>query len=122
MDRTVSLCDNWMFFEGAAVPGRKGTFFHKTLTLPKGSDGTFTVKRKFICPKQVNDTVTVFFTGDFSGIEVFAGKSRLSPVTDGEKTVYDVTKALKTGKTVITAVVSGGTVEKFFFSVRRNYE
>lgn len=120
MDRTVSLKDQWLFFDGKKAPGRKGLMLHKKVLLPQGSKDCFTIKRKFICPKQVNDTVTVFFTGGFKELTVFADKAELIPVSHGEKTVYDVTKALKTGKTVITAVASGGTVDDFFFSVKRD--
>lgn len=122
MDRTVSLCDSWYFFNGSKKPGKSGVRLHKRVLLPQSGTSVFTLKRKFVCPKQVNDTVTVFFKGDYKSLEVFAGKERLSPVSDGEKTVFDVTKALRTGKTVITAVVSEGSVENFFFSVKRNYE
>lgn len=122
MDRTVSLCDSWYCFSGKKTPGKSGVRLHKRVLLPQSGTSVFTLKRKFVCPKQVNDTVTVFFKGDYKSLEVFAGKERLSPVSDGEKTVFDVTKALRTGKTVITAVVSEGSVENFFFSVKRNYE
>lgn len=122
MDRTVSLCDSWYFFSGKKTPGKSGVRLHKRVLLPQSGTSVFTLKRKFVCPKQVNDTVTVFFKGDYKSLEVFAGKERLSPVSDGEKTVFDVTKALRMGRTVITAVVPEGSVEDFFFSVKRNYE
>lgn len=122
MDRTVALCDKWYFFDGRKKEGKKGLMLKKSASLPMSSENVFTVKRKFACPKQVNDTVTVFFEGTDKNIEVFAGKSRIEGVFDGEKTVFDITKELKTGVTVITAVIHGGTVEKFFFSVKRNKE
>lgn len=122
MDRTVSLNDGWYFFDGNKKPGKKGIRFHKSVSLPRKSSSVFTLKKKFICPKQVNDTVTVFFTGDYKSLEVFAGKEKLMPSENAENTFFDITRALKTGKTVITAVVSDGSIDKFFFSVKRNYE
>ncbi len=122
MDRTVALCDKWYYFDGRKKAGRKGLFLKKSDNFPMSCEKTFTVKRKFVCPKQVNDTVTVFFESTDNDIEVFAGKNRIEGVFDGEKTVFDITKELKTGVTVITAVIHGGTVEKFFFSVKRNKE
>ena len=122
MDRTVALCDKWCFFDGRKKEGKRGMLLKKTASFPMSSDGVFTVKRKFVCPKQVNDTVTVFFESTDKDIEVFAGKSRIEGFSDGEKTVFDITKELKTGVTVITAVIHGGTVDRFFFSVKRSKE
>ncbi len=113
MDRTVKLDDKQYVIGGNRFFGRKSS-------LPFESSSSFTVGRKFVCPKQVNDTVRIFFTGDFEVKEVRAGKMPLTPEKgDDGHVYYDVTAALKTGKTHITAEFSGGRVEGFFFDVRR---
>ena len=112
MDRTVRL-DDKKFILG-------GRFFSRKISLPYESTAPFSVSRKFICPKQINDTVRIFFTGDAVIKRVTAGKLALSP---GEKIngciSYDVTAALKTGKTRITAEFEGGRAEGFYFDVKR---
>lgn len=112
MDRTVRL-DDKKFILG-------GRFSLRKISLPYESTAPFTVSRKFICPKQINDTVRIFFTGDAVIKRVTAGKLVLSP---GEKIngciSYDVTAALKTGKTRITAEFEGGRAEGFYFDVKR---
>ena len=113
MDRTVQLNDRKYIINGSRFFGRKSS-------LPFESSSSFTVCRKFICPKQVNDTVKIFFTGDFRVKEVRAGKMPLTPEKGADGNVYyDVTDALKTGKTYITAEFLGGRVEGFFFDVKR---
>ena len=113
MDRTVQLNDRKYIINGSRFFGRKSS-------LPFESSSSFTVCRKFICPKQINDTVRIFFTGDAVIKRVTAGKLVLSP---GEKIngciSYDVTAALKTGKTRITAEFEGGRAEGFYFDVKR---
>ncbi len=120
MDRTVCLNDNWYITDGSrkASPFRRR--FTKGENLPQERKGEYTIARKFICPKQVNDTVTVFFDGDFTEITVFADKARLdAKKTEDGKTVYDVTPALTHGSTVISATVKGGKTTAFYFSVKR---
>ena len=68
----------------------------------------------------MNDTVRIFFTGDFEIKSVRAGKMLLVPEKgDDGHVYYDVTAALRTGKTYITAEFSGGRAEGFFFDVKR---
>lgn len=113
MDRTVKLDDKAYVINGSR-------FFSKKRCLPFESDTPFTIGRKFICPKQVNDKVRIFFTGDFEVKEVRAGKMLLTPVTDEKGNVtYDVTAALKTGKIYINAAFLKGRVEGFCFDVKR---
>ena len=113
MDRTVKLDDKAYVINGSRFFGRKRS-------LPFESSSSFTVGRKFICPKQVNDTVRIFFTGDAEVKEVRAGKQLLTPETDAEgRLTFNVTDALKTGKTYIEAVFSGGRVDGFYFDVKR---
>lgn len=113
MDRTVRLDDKEYRIGGSRFFGRK-------TSLPFESSSSFTVGRKFICPKQVNDTVRIFFTGDFEIKSVRAGKMLLVPEKgDDGHVYYDVTAALRTGKTYITAEFSGGRAEGFFFDVKR---
>lgn len=122
MDRTISLNSEWYFYEGIKKPSVKGGLFKKTVTLPINSSDAFSVVRKIICPKQVNDTVTVYFDGDFSDMKVYAGKKLLNAFADENgNTVYDITAALKTGKTCLCATVSKGSINGFFLSVKRNY-
>ena len=114
MDRTVKLDDKEYIINGSRFFGRKSR-------LPFESTASFTVIRKFICPKQVNDTVRIFFTGDFEVKEIRAGKMLLSPETDGNGNItYNVTEALKTGKVYIYAAFSGGRVDGFYFDVKRS--
>ncbi|MBO5396267.1 MAG: hypothetical protein J6A97_05225 [Clostridia bacterium] len=113
MDRTVKLDDKKYVINGSRFFGRKSS-------LPFESSSAFSIGRKFVCPKQVNDTVRVFFTGDFRIKEVRAGKKSLVPEKGEDGHIYyDVTEALKTGKTYITAEFSGGRAEGFFFDVKR---
>ena len=113
MDRTVKLDDKEFIINGKRFFGRKSR-------LPFESSSPFTVGRKFVCPKQVNDTVRIFFTGDAELLEIRAGKELLTPERDENGNVtYNVTSALKTGKTYIEAVFSGGKVEGFYFDVKR---
>lgn len=98
-------------------------FFGKKSRLPFENGSLFTIGRKFICPKQVNDTVRIFFTGDFKIKEVRAGEMLLAPENDGNGNVtYNVTPALKTGKTYIQAVFCEGRVDGFYFDVKRTLE
>lgn len=113
MDRTVRLDDKEYVIGGSRFFGRKRS-------LPYESSSPFTVGRKFICPKQINDTVRIFFTGDFEIKQVRAGKTVLSPEKGADGIVYyNVTEALKTGKTYINAEFLRGRVEGFFFDVKR---
>ncbi len=119
MNRTVALPDNWYLYKDERPRKKAGGFLKKPVCLPVQGD-SFTLCRKFICPKQVNDTVTVFFTGDYLSIEVYAAGKRLTGEKDEEgRTVFDVTSALRKGSTVISAVVSGGKTEAFYFRVKR---
>ncbi len=123
MDRTVCLNSDFFFFDGIKAPSVFNTVFSGRTELPKKSDsGCFTLVKKIICPKQINDTVTVCFSGEYESIRLFAGKQELSPagMTD-EKACFDITPALKTGKTVLTAHVYGGGADGFFLSVKRDY-
>lgn len=120
MDRTVCLNDNWYITDGSKRASSLKRRFSKGESLPQERKGEYTVTRKFICPKQVNDTVTIFFAGEFSGITVFADKVRLEAIkTEDGKTVYDVTPCLTHGSTVISAAVKGGKITAFYFSVKR---
>lgn len=122
MDRTIELTDNWIYFDGEKRNGGTAGFFRKTAVFPVAGASSFTLRRKIICPKQVNDTVTVFFTGEYEGMRLYAKNVLLSPVKDGEgKTVYDITPALKTGKTVLNAFFEKGRADGFFLSVKRNF-
>ncbi len=113
MDRTVKLDDKEYIINGKR-------FFGKKSRLPFECTSLFTIERKFICPKQVNDTVKIFFTGDFRIKEVRAGELILPPVMDENGNLtYDVTAALKTGKTLIHAVFLNGRVDGFYFDVKR---
>lgn len=113
MDRTVKLDDKKYVINGSRFFGRKSS-------LPFESSSAFSIGRKFVCPKQVNDTVRIFFTGDFRIKEVRAGKKSLVPEKGEDGRIYyDVTEALKTGKTYITAEFFGGRAEGFFFDVKR---
>lgn len=113
MDRTVKLDDREYIIGGKGLFGKKSS-------LPYESESPFTIERKFICPKQVNDTVRIFFTGDFEIKEVRAGKLLLTPEKDVNGNItYNVTEALKTGTTRICAVFLGGRVEGFYFDVKR---
>lgn len=123
MDRTILLDAEWCFYEGIKKPSAKGGFFKKYVSLPLQSDSAFTLVRKIICPKQVNDTVTVYFTGDFTELKVYAGKKLLVPVkNENGNAIYDITHSLKTGKTFILATASKGSAEGFYLSVKRNYD
>ncbi len=122
MDRTILLTDKWYYSDGL-----KKSFsplfnvFCAKAEFPVRKNIPFTLTKKVICPKQVNDTVTVFFSGDFNGIKVYAaGKELTASINEDGVKVYDITPALKTGKTVITATFENGTVEGFFLSVKRN--
>lgn len=122
MDRTVSLPDNWFICEGNKTPSFMTRTFGRGISLPVKRDCEYTVMRKFICPKQINDTVTVFFTGSFSSAEVFAGKERLKGQKDEEGNIrYDVTPCLSKGSTWICARVKKGSIDGFYFSVKRKY-
>ena len=113
MDRTVKLDDKQY-----VIGGRR--FFGRKRSLPFECGSSFTVGRKFICPKQVNDTVKIFFTGDFEVNQVRAGKTVLVPEKGADGIVYyNVTAALRTGKTYITAEFFSGRVDGFFFDVKR---
>ncbi|MBR3768752.1 MAG: hypothetical protein IKL10_11025 [Clostridia bacterium] len=122
MDRTISLNDLWCFSDGIKKPQKLSLLFDKKTTLPVKRTSSFTIQRKIICPKQVNDTVSVFFTGEYEGIKVYAGKKLLWSEKDSEgRDIFDITPALKTGKTVITATFGTGNADGFFLSVKRNY-
>lgn len=119
MNRTVALADKWYYKEGTAPSKRAGGLMKKPLMLPFRDNKPYTLSRKFICPKQINDTVTVFFECD-TDISVFASGKRLEAIKDKYgRTVYDVTAALSRGSTVISAVCGGGTTEAFYFRVQR---
>ncbi len=123
MDRTVLLDSDWRFVDGVKAPSAFSAFSGKPAQLPAESDKiAFTLIKKIICPKQVNDTVTVYFDGEFKSIELFAGKKLLKPcAVDDKKQIFDITPALKTGKTVLTAHIFGGCVKGFYLSVKRSY-
>lgn len=115
MDRTVLLNDKMYIVNG-------GGLFRKKSFLPFESTAPFTVERKFICPKQVNDTVKIFFRGTSAPYRVFADKTLLTPEKDGDgNTVYDVTSALRTGKIRLKAYFRAGRVDGFYFDVKRDY-
>ncbi len=123
MDRTILMNDGWCFYEGKKKPSRHKGLFARNAVFPMCIPDAFTLRKRLTCPKQVNDTVTVFFDGEYYGAEVFAGKNKIPPKKNYEgKTVYDITPALKTGVTVITATFKKGTVKGFFLSVKRNYD
>lgn len=118
MDRTVKLNDSWHIINGK----KKGVsgIFSKKRELPFSCDAPFILERKFICPKQVNDTVRIFFEGEYEINEVRASDKILPPEKDENgKVTYNITPALKTGKTQITASFNKGNVNGFFFSVKR---
>ena len=123
MDRTVALNSDWRFFYGLRKPSVFGEFRGVAASLPVESDKiVFTLTKRIVCPKQVNDTVTVYFDGSFKRIELLAGKKPLEGVLDENgKYVFDITSALKTGKTLLTAHVFGGSADGFYLSVKRNY-
>ena len=115
MDRTVQLNDKEYI-----IKGRK--LFPKKSFLPYECSTPFSVARKFICPKQVNDTVRIFFDGEYEIKEVYADNVLLVPEKgENGKIMYDVTAALKKGKTYICAYFLKGSVTGFFFDVKRNY-
>lgn len=120
MDRTVQLNDKWYYSDGEKVPVKKAPFMKATAVLPLGSKGTFTLRKKFICPKQVNDTVKIYFTGSFRDMKVYAGKNALKGEKDsvGNK-IFDVTPFIGRGIVIITATFSGGQVDGFYYSVKR---
>lgn len=119
MNRTVALPDKWYYHSGKKPRKRAGGFLKKSIGLPYSDKTAYTLSRKFICPKQINDTVTVFFECDDS-IKVFASGKPLVPFKDEyDRTVYDVTPALKKGSTVISAVSDGGSIDAFYFRVQR---
>lgn len=121
MDRTILLTDKWYYYGGMKKPSSGIGFFAEKAVFPVKNNSSFTLKKKVICPKQVNDTVTVFFDGDYNGLRVFASGKEVSPRNiENGITVYDITPALRTGKTTVTATFSGGTVDGFFLSVKRN--
>ena len=116
MDRTVKLDDKEYVINGKR-------FFGKKSRLPFESGSLFTVERKFICPKQINDTVKIFFKGSASPYRVYADKQLLSPLKDEDgNTVFDVTAALKTGKIRLKAYFGAGRVDGFYFDVKRSYD
>ncbi len=115
MDRTVLLNDKTYIING-------GGLFRRKSFLPFESSASFTVEKKFICPKQVNDTVKIFFRGTVTPYRVFADKTLINPEKDADgNTVYDVTAALKTGKIRLKAYFGAGRVDGFYFDVKRNY-
>ncbi len=118
MDRTVILNDLWSF--EASVKKPSGNFFLKKDELPVKSASPFTLKRKIIMPKQVNDTVKAGFSGDYKIYRFYAGKNLVLPEEneDGEY-VFDITPFLRTGISHITAVFESGEVEEFFLTVKR---
>lgn len=121
MDRTILLNDKWFVYDGVKKPSSHIGIPGKRTEIPVNKDSSFTLKKKIVCPKQVNDTVTVYFEGDFKSIELYASGKRLPALPDREgKKVYDITPALKTGITVLTAAFGGGCVSGFFLSVKRN--
>lgn len=122
MDRTLTINDMWRITH---VNGKRLGFLKglsSKVTLPYSSVVSFTFKRKIICPKQVNDTVTVHFSPQNEPTAVLVGRKRLLPQKDEEgKNVYDITSALKTGQTSISVSFSGGKAESVFLSIKRNY-
>lgn len=119
MNRTVALPDKWYYHSGKKPRKTAGGFLNKNIELPFSCDSSYTLSRKFICPKQINDTVTVFFESQCD-IEVFASGKLLAPFRDEfGRMVYDVTAALKKGSTVISAVSDGGSIDAFYFRVQR---
>ena len=121
MDRTVKLNDMWFFREG----GKNVSFFEKHFAekknLPVKSDKPFVICRKIICPKQVNDTVTVYFAGEYENLRVFADKTQLSSVINKDgKEVYDITASLKKGVFYLSVNADKGKIDDFFLSVKRN--
>ena len=123
MDRTVELNSDWRLFDGAVGPSVFRRIGGCVVSLPAASDeAVFTLTKKLVCPKQINDTVTVCFDGSFKRIELFAGRRMLAGRQDENgKYVFDITPALKTGKTLLTAHVFGGCADGFYLSVKRNY-
>lgn len=121
MDRTIKLNDLWYIKKGDSPEGLFGRLFNKPSFLPVKKDRDFCITRKIICPKQINDTVTVFFEGDYASLRVYAGKTLLRGEPDGNgHTVYNITPALKTGKTCISAYVPSGEIRDFYLSVKRD--
>lgn len=123
MDRTVCLNSDFIFYDGIKAPSVLNTLLSGRTELPVSSESSsFTLVKRIICPKQINDTVSVYFSGKYESIRLFAGKKELMPVGRiNENEVFNITPALKTGKTVLTAQIHGGCAEGFFLSVKRDY-
>ena len=118
MDRTVILNDLWSIDSGIKAPS--GNFLKKKESLQVKSSSPFTVKRKVIMPKQVNDKVWAGFSGEYKFYRFYAGKNLVHPETDEEgRTVFDITPFLKTGITHITAIFECGEVKEFFLTIKR---
>ncbi len=121
MDRTVRLDDMWLFREGQRSIGFLERHFKEKRNLPVESSDAFVICRKIICPKQVNDTVTVHFSGECENLRVFGDNTRLSPfINEDGKEVYDITPALRTGIFYIYAFADKGRIDGFYLSVKRN--
>lgn len=120
MDRTVLLNDKWHCIEGEKAPSKRAMLCEGKDFLPFESSSVFTLKKKFICPKQINDTVKIYFTGEYSGMKVFAGMNLLEGASDEEgRTVFDITAFIGRGIVPLTVVVDSGRVDGFYYSVKR---
>lgn len=121
MDRTVQLNDLWFIKDGTKAVSLLERYFGEKRNLPAESTDAFVICRKIICPKQVNDTVTVYFSGEFENLRVFGNKTQLLPLTDDSgKEVYDITPSLKTGIFYLSAFADKGKIDGFYLSVKRN--
>lgn len=117
MDRTFKSNGNIYYFAGISekIPLRKA-FMQKSTELPIKSGSPFTLIKKLMIPKQINDRIFVSFSGDYTDIRVYAGKFSVRGDKNG---LYDITPTLKRGRTVITLIVKGGSVTDFFVTVKR---
>ena len=121
MDRTVKLNDMWFFREGKKDVSFLEKHFGEKGNLPVESKNAFVICRKIICPKQVNDTVTVCFSGEYENMRVFGDKLQLTPFLNEEgKEVYDITPSLKTGVFYLSAFADKGKIDGFYLSVKRD--
>lgn len=121
MDRTIIINDMWQLLHSNGKQSFLKRFSPVYITLPYESKLPFAVKRKIICPKQVNDTVFVHFPENCEPKEFFAGRKRIFPIKNHlGQNIYDITPSLKTGKTFITLVFSDGNAKGVFLSVKRD--
>ena len=121
MDRTVLLKDQWQVFDGKDKPSLLRVLSCEKCLLPVRRESSFVLRRKIICPKQINDTVRIFFASAAEITDVFGGKKKLAPEVSPDGTaVYDITDALKSGSTVITAYFGKGEVSGFYLDVKRD--